>query len=452
MFRKILIANRGEIAVRINRACREAGIKTVAIYSAVDTEALHVRAADEVCLLASPRGYLAADEIVAIAHKTGAEAIHPGYGFLAESAAFASLCEQHGLIFIGPTPATLNLAGNKALTRELAMKAGVPVIPGSIKEIDGGKEAEDIAAGIGYPLLVKAALGGGGRGMRMVHTPGELAGALQGASREAASSFGCGNLYLEKLIIEPRHIEFQVLADRYGHVIYLVERECSIQRRHQKLVEETPSVAITPEMRRKIGAAAVRITQAVNYTGVGTVEFLLDSAGNFYFIEMNARLQVEHGITELVTGIDLVKEQLRIAAGLPLNHIQEEPSWQGWAIECRLNAEDPSRGFLPCPGQITTYLPPGGYGVRLDSAAYHGYQIPFNYDSMFGKLMAWGNNRGEAIKRMQRALAEFTVEGIPTTIPFSSWVLAHPLFQRGAISTSFIDKQWIEQQQKDWTA
>lgn len=415
------------------------GIKTVAVYTPFDREALHVRWADEAHLLQSPAGYLDIEEIVALARRSGAEAIHPGYGFLAENPAFAKRCLQEGIVFIGPGCRTLELAGNKAMTREAARQAGVPVVPGAEVE---EKALPQVAAEIGYPLLVKAVAGGGGRGMRLVRNAGELKEAVHAVSLEAMATTGHPGVYLEKFLSGARHVEVQILADKYGSIVSLGERECSIQRRHQKLVEESPSVVVGPKLRRELSQAATGLARLTGYTGAGTVEFLLTPEGRFYFIEINARIQVEHPVTEWVTGIDIVKEQIRLAAGESLGYQQEKIALRGWAIECRLNAEDPMQNFLPCPGIISNYVAPSGYGVRVDSAAYPGCSIPLCYDSLFGKLIVWGRDRGEAIRRMQRALAEIIVEGVATTVPFHRWVMASEPFQRGVLTTDFVTSYW----------
>ncbi|MHB1419060.1 MAG: acetyl-CoA carboxylase biotin carboxylase subunit [Bacillota bacterium] len=444
MFKRILIANRGEIALRVIRTCRELGIEVVAVFTPFDKDSLHVRAADFNHPIESTSGYLAMEELLDISRKTGAQAIHPGYGFLSESAAFAELCEENGLIFIGPSANTIRLAGDKAKARNAAVAAGVPIVPGSPGLVNSSNALE-IAKGIGYPVLIKAAGGGGGRGMRLVNNPAELIPNLQSAAQESKAYFNNGDLYLEKYIANPRHIEIQILADHFGNVIHLGERECSIQRRHQKLIEESPSLALSPELRNEIGAAAVRLAKQVGFNGAGTVEFLF-SENKYYFMEINARIQVEHPVTEMVTGLDIVRKQLRVAFGEPLKFNQEDiiQRVRGWSIECRLNAEDPHNNFLPSPGIISAYLPPGGYAVRIDSAAYTGYAVNPRYDSMFGKLIVWGNTRGEAIRRMERALNEFYIEGIRTTIPFHQWVMGHALFRRGELSTGFVQKHWID--------
>lgn len=441
MFRKVLIANRSEIALRIIRACQEMGIKTVAVYSEADKESMHVELADEaICIgpAQSSRSYLNIPNIISAAKVTGADAIHPGYGFLAENADFAEMCAASGITFIGPPPSAMETMGSKAKARETMLKAGVPVVPGSEGVVNSEEEALKIAKEIGYPVMIKASAGGGGKGMRAVEDEASLRQALQMARSEAEAAFGDNRIYIEKLIEEPKHIEIQILADTFGNIVYLGERDCSLQRRHQKLLEEAPSLAVSPELRRKMGEVAVKAAQAVNYFSAGTVEFLLDKHGNFYFMEMNTRIQVEHPVTEMVTGIDLVKEQIRIAAGEPLGYKQDDIKVNGWAIECRINAEDPEHDFRPCPGTITTYRPPGGFGVRVDSAVYQGYRIPPYYDSMIGKLIVWAPTREEAIKKMKRALNEYKIEGIKTTIPFHLKVLDNPYFQKGEVYTNFI--------------
>lgn len=444
MFKKVLIANRGEIALRVIRACRELDIETVAVFSEGDREALHVKAADEaVCIgpVASAKSYLNIPNIISAAELTGAEAIHPGYGFLAENARFAEICELCGITFIGPSPKVIEVMGDKGIARKTMIENGVPVVPGSkdiIQDVDG---AEKVAQEIGYPVLIKASAGGGGKGMRVAHTPKELNKSIQLAQNEAQAAFGNAEVYLEKYLEEPRHIEFQILGDKHGNVIHLGERDCSVQRRHQKLLEECPSCALTPELRAEMGAVAVKAAKTVSYSNAGTIEFLLDRHGNYYFMEMNTRIQVEHPVTELVTGFDLVKEQIRIANGDPLGYTQEDVQMLGWAIECRINAEDPDRNFLPSPGKIQTYHVPGGPGVRIDSAAYQGYTIPRYYDSMVGKLIVWGATRQEAIARMKRSLEEFVVEGIQTTIPFHMKVLTNGFYERGEVYTNFIQRR-----------
>lgn len=441
MFKKILIANRGEIAVRIIRACREMGIKTVAVYSEADRDSLHVRLADETVCIGGPQpaqSYLNISNIISAAEGRKAEAIHPGYGFLAENPYFAEVCEARGIKYIGPPPAAIIEMGAKARARQIMAGAGVPVVPGSPGLLTEDSDVAAIAELIGYPVMVKASAGGGGRGMRIAYSREELEKAVRTARQEAEAAFGDGSLYLEKFVERPRHVEIQVLADEYGNVVHLGERDCSIQRRNQKLVEETPCSAITPELRQEMGNAAVRAAQAVKYAGAGTVEFLLDKSGNYYFIEMNTRIQVEHPVTEWVTGIDLIVETIRLAAGEELGYSQNDIEFRGTALECRINAEDPEHDFRPCPGTITTYLPPGGPGVRVDSGVYTDYQISPYYDSMIAKLITWGRNRSEAIRRMERSLAEFQIEGVKTTIPFLRSIMKNEAFRRGDFDTSFI--------------
>ncbi|BAF59356.1 MAG: acetyl-CoA carboxylase biotin carboxylase subunit [Pelotomaculum sp.] len=449
MFKKILIANRGEIAVRIIRACREMNISTVAVYSEADRDSLHVWWADEAyCIGPAPsaKSYLNITNIISAALISGADAVHPGYGFLAENANFAEICASCGLVFIGPPPAAMQRMGEKALARETMLKAGVPVVPGSEGVIKDAAQALKLAGEIGYPVIIKASAGGGGRGMRVVHGREELENAIGTARAEAQAAFGSGEVYLEKYLVEPRHIEFQVLGDTHGNIIHLGERDCSIQRRNQKVIEEAPSTALTPELRERMGETAVRAARAVGYYSAGTVEFLVDKFSNFYFMEMNTRIQVEHPVTELVTGVDLIKEQIRIAAGEKLSLSQEEVAVRGHAIECRINAEDPDKNFMPRSGRITAYIPPGGPGVRVDSAVYNGYTIPPFYDSMIGKLIVWGRDRDEAVARMQRALSEFVIKGVPTTIPFHLKVLGNAFFRRGEVYTNFIQRRILTEE------
>ncbi len=444
MFKKILIANRGEIALRIIRACRELDIETVAVFSEADRDALHVKAADEaVCIgpAASGKSYLHIPNIISAAELTGVDAIHPGYGFLSENARFAEICESCGITFIGPKADMIENMGDKAKARTTMIKVGVPVVPGSPGPVGDMETAAQVAASIGYPVLIKASAGGGGKGMRVAQNAKELLKAVQAAQTEAQAAFGNPEIYLEKYVEEPRHIEFQILADNFGQVVHLGERDCSLQRRNQKLLEESPSIALSPELREKMGQVAVAAAKAVAYSNAGTIEFLLDKHNNFYFIEMNTRIQVEHPVTEWVTGIDLVKEQIRIAAGEPLGYTQEEIQVKGWAIECRINAENTERNFLPSPGTIEMYHVPGGPGVRVDSAAYQGYVIPPYYDSLLGKLIVWGRTRDEAIQRMKRALEEFVIEGVHTTIPFHLRVLDNAFFRRGEVYTNFIQRR-----------
>ncbi|UCH78898.1 MAG: acetyl-CoA carboxylase biotin carboxylase subunit, partial [Candidatus Coatesbacteria bacterium] len=439
MFGKILIANRGEIAIRVLRACRELGIKTVAVYSEADADSLHVRLADEAYCIGpaeSAKSYLNVPRIIAAAEITDAEAIHPGYGFLAENPYFAEACEASNVAFLGPTYETITDVGDKAMARKIMARAGVPVVPGSPGPLKTEDEAIDVAEEVGYPVIVKAVAGGGGRGMRIVHTPPALAKAFATASAEAESAFGNPEVYIEKFIADPRHVEVQILGDGRGHVIHLGERDCSIQRRHQKLIEESPAPNLPRKTRDKMLAAAIAGAKAVNYRSAGTVEFLVDSTGSFYFIEVNARVQVEHPVSEMVTGVDLIKEQIRLAAGGELP--KHGPELEGHAIECRLNAEDPQHDFRPSPGKVTNYIPPGGPGVRVDTHLYPGYVVPSHYDSLVAKLIVWAPNREEAIARMARALAETSIEGIATTIPFHYRVIQSAMFKEGQVSTGFI--------------
>ncbi|MGX9705807.1 acetyl-CoA carboxylase biotin carboxylase subunit [Laceyella tengchongensis] len=451
MFKKILIANRGEIAVRIIRACRELGISTVAVYSEADRDALHVTLADEAYCIgpaAARDSYLNMTNLLSTATLVGADAIHPGYGFLAENADFAELCTACNITFIGPSPEAIVKMGDKTTARETMKVAGVPTVPGTEGVIDDLEEAAKTAAEIGYPVIVKATAGGGGKGMRVVYNEEELTRAITLAQKEAEANFGNSGVYLEKFLVEPRHIEIQVLADNYGNVIHLGERDCSIQRRYQKLIEEAPSPALSEDLRSRMGEAAVKAAESVQYSGAGTVEFLLDKDGNFYFMEMNTRIQVEHPVTELITGIDLVKEQIRIAAGEKLKWKQEDVRFDGWSIECRINAERPDKNFMPSPGKIQFYLPPGGNGVRIDSACYQGYQISPFYDSMVAKLIVWGKDRQEAIERMNRALKEFAIDGVHTTIPFHLKVLNHPNFVSGDFHIQFLEKTNLNEEDR----
>ena len=446
MFKKVLIANRGEIALRIIRACKEMGIKTVAVYSQADKDAMHVKFADEAyCIGPNPStaSYLNITNIISAAEITGADAIHPGYGFLSENANFAEICESCGITFIGPSVDAIERMGNKSVARDTMIAAGVPVVPGTEGIITDPQEAMPIAKEIGYPVIVKASAGGGGRGMRIAQNEKELLMSIQTASSEAQSAFGNGEVYLEKYVEEPRHIEFQILADKYGNVIHLGERDCSVQRRNQKLVEEAPSMALTPELRTKMGEAAINAAKAVNYHTAGTIEFLLDKHNKFYFMEMNTRIQVEHPVTEFVTGIDLIKAQIRMAAGETLDIAQEDVKINGWSIECRVNAEDPDHNFRPSPGTIGAFHQPGGMGVRVDSAVYSGYTIPPYYDSMIGKVVVWGKDRNEAIERMERVLQEFVIEGVKTTIPFQLKILQNAFFRRGEVYTNFIQRRLL---------
>ena len=442
-FSKILIANRGEIALRILRACEEMGIATVAVHSTVDRDALHVQLADEAVCIGEPpssKSYLNIPRIIAAALTRNATAIHPGYGFLAENARFAEICADHEIIFIGPSPEAIRAMGDKSTAKENMLRAGVPTVPGSDGLLQNQRQAGAIARKIGYPVMIKATAGGGGRGMRLVRDDSELVRLFLAAQGEAEAAFGNPGLYLEKFIERPRHIEFQIMGDSYGNVIHLGERDCSIQRRHQKLLEEAPSLALTPEMREKMGAAAVTAAKSINYVGAGTVEFLLAENGEFYFMEMNTRLQVEHPVTEMITGLDLVAEQIQIAQGEKLQLTQDQVVFRGHAIECRINAEDPEHDFRPAPGRISGYLPPGGPGVRMDSHVYTDYQIPPYYDSLIGKLIVWGPDRPTAIKRMKRALRECALTGLPTTIGFHQKILETPEFLQGEVYTNFVEQ------------
>ena len=443
MFSKILIANRGEIAVRVIRACKELGIRTVAVYSEADAECLHVKMADEaVCIgaAASASSYRNIPALISAAEITDVEAIHPGYGFLAENAHFAEICDSCKIRFIGPHPEAIRLMGDKIEAKKVMGKAGVPLIPGSPGAIKTKEEALKAAKQIQYPVIIKASAGGGGKGMRVAHNDVRLISAFMTAQAEAEAAFGVPDVYIEKYIDQPRHVEIQIVADSRGHVVSLGERDCSIQRRHQKLIEESPSPAVDAKLRKRMGEAAVRGAKAVNYDSLGTIEFLVDSQGNFYFMEMNTRVQVEHPVTGMVTGIDLIKEQIRVAAGHKLSFSQEEVHWKGHAIECRINAEDPDHDFMPCPGQVTLYHPPGGPGVRVDSHLYSGYRVPPHYDSLLAKVIATGATRKEAIQTMLRALEEMAVDPLKTTIPFHRKVLNDPAFLAGQYSTHFIEK------------
>ncbi|MCF8132981.1 MAG: acetyl-CoA carboxylase biotin carboxylase subunit [Synechococcus sp. Tobar2m-G35] len=444
---KLLIANRGEIALRILRTCRELGIATVAVHSTVDRTALHVQLADEaVCVGDSPssRSYLNIPNIIAAATSRGADAIHPGYGFLAENDRFAEICNAHGLTFVGPSPEAIRAMGDKSTAKATMQRVGVPTIPGSEGLLEDAAEASRLAASMGYPVMIKATAGGGGRGMRLVHRPDDLEGLFKAAQGEAEAAFGNPGLYMEKFIDRPRHVEVQILADRFGTVVHLGERDCSIQRRHQKLLEEAPCPVLDADTRRRMGDAAVAAARSIGYEGAGTVEFLLDSSGAFYFMEMNTRIQVEHPVTEVVTGIDLIAEQLRIAAGEPLTLRQEEIVLRGHAIECRINAEDPRHGFRPSPGTISGWLPPGGPGVRFDSHVYTGYEIPPFYDSLIGKLIVWAEDRPAALRRLRRALSECAVIGVPTTIEFHLALLDRPEFQRAEVHTKFVEQEMLQ--------
>jgi acetyl-CoA carboxylase biotin carboxylase subunit len=441
MFSKILIANRGEIALRIIRSCRELGLQTVAVYSEADVHSLHLELADEkVCIGPAPssKSYLDGQRIISVAKERGAEAVHPGYGYLAENDSFARSCEAAGLVFIGPSSESLRLAGEKIAAKRIMKEVGVPVIPGSEQGLGMVEEALRIGEEIGYPLMVKAAGGGGGRGIRICPDPQALREDFPVARGEARAAFGTDEVYVEKYLAEPRHIEFQILADSRGKIVHLGERECSIQRRYQKLIEESPSPGLTPELRTAMGAMAVRVAEAVGYRNAGTVEFLLDGNGQFYFMEINARIQVEHPVTEMTTGIDLIREQINLAAGENLSFSQEDIQRRGWAIECRINAEDPERNFQPSPGVVEVYRPPGGFGLRLDTHLYQGYELPIFYDSLIAKLIAWDLTREGAVRIMKRALNEFRIEPIKTTIPLFLRIMDDPFFQRGEFNTHFI--------------
>jgi len=443
VFKKILIANRGEIALRVIRACKELGIRTVAVHSEADADSLHVRYADEdVCIGKGPSklSYLSIPAIISAAEITDAEAIHPGYGFLSENAHFAEVCESCNIKFIGPGPQTIRMMGDKITAKNTAKAAGVPLVPGSEGGVNDEKEVVAIAKRIGYPVIIKATAGGGGRGMRVAHTDVSVVNAFQTARQEAQAAFGNPDVYIEKYVEDPRHVEIQILADDFGTVMHLGERDCSVQRRHQKLIEESPSPALDDGLRHQMGEAAVALAKACGYVNAGTVEFLVDKHGKYYFMEMNTRVQVEHPVTEFVTGIDIVKEQLRIAAGEKLTVPTKELRLRGHAIECRINAEDPDKNFMPSPGKITHYHAPGGIGVRVDSHCYQEYTIPPFYDSMIAKLIVHGRDRDEAIARMLRALDEYVIEGVKTTIPFHKRVLANQQFQRGKVTTSFVEK------------
>jgi len=444
MFTKVLIANRGEIALRVIRACRELGIATVAVYSEADRESLHVRFADDdVCIGPAPgrQSYLNIPRIIAAAEITGADAIHPGYGFLAENAEFAEICKASNITFIGPTADQIRAMGDKASARRLAKEAGVPTVPGSEGILSDVEEGGTVADDLGFPVIIKATAGGGGKGMRIAHTPEQFAQLFSLAQNEALAAFGNGDVYVEKYLERPRHVEIQVLGDTQGRVVHLGERDCSVQRRHQKLIEESPSPALTPELRTRMGDAAIALASAIGYVGAGTLEFLLDTDGSFYFMEMNTRIQVEHPVTEMVTGFDIVKEQIHVAAGDPLGLPAELNGLRGHAIECRVNAEDPARNFQPCPGLITAYHPPGGPGVRVDTHVYAGYSVPPHYDSLLAKVIVHGRDRAEALARMGQALDSFILEGVTTTIPFLARVIRHPAFVAGDVDTRFLERE-----------
>ncbi|MDD3237222.1 MAG: acetyl-CoA carboxylase biotin carboxylase subunit [Candidatus Gastranaerophilales bacterium] len=449
MFKKVLIANRGEIAVRIIRACREIGIPTVAIYSQADADSLHVSLATEAYCIgpaSSAKSYLNIPTIISTALTSEADAIHPGYGFMSERSDFVDICTEHGIKFIGPTSEQMNKMGDKATARKTMREHGVPITPGT-DLIDSVEDAKAFAEKVGYPIIIKATAGGGGKGMRIVNNPDEMEDNMRLCKTEAQNSFGNAGVYIEKYLVNPRHIEVQIIGDKFGNVVHLGERDCSIQRRHQKLLEEAPSPAIDAETRRKMGEAAVTAAKAINYEGAGTIEFLLDHDGSFYFMEMNTRIQVEHCVSEMISNVDLVKEQIKVAAGMPLSFTQEDIELKGHAIECRINAEDPEKGFMPCPGEIKGYIAPGGFGVRVDSHSYPGYKIPPFYDSMIGKLICWGRDREEARRRMYRALKEYVVTGIKTTIPFHQELIENETFISGNFNTGFI-AEYLDKKKK----
>lgn len=449
MFKKILIANRGEIAVRVIRACHEMGIAAVAVYSEVDRASLHVRKADEAYPIgpaAAKESYLNIEKILDVAARSGADAIHPGYGFLSENAKFARACADSGVKFIGPTAEAMDAMGSKTRARQSMERVGVPFVPGTSRGLESFEQAREVGERIGYPIMLKAAAGGGGKGMRLVHSADELKSSLEGARSEAERAFGDGEVYIEKAIINPRHIEMQVLADEHGHTVYLGERECSLQRRHQKVVEEAPSPIVDADMRRRMGEVAVRVAQAASYTNAGTVEFLVDQDKNFYFLEMNTRLQVEHPVTELITGLDLVHLQIHIANGEPLPFTQEQISIRGHAIECRIYAEDPDNNYFPSPGKITLLLLPSGPGIRRDSGMYEGWTVPMDYDPLLAKLIGYGTDREQAISRLTRALNEYFVGGIKTNISLFRRILHHPDFHAGKIDTGFLDRMMKQAQ------
>jgi acetyl-CoA carboxylase biotin carboxylase subunit len=445
-FHKILIANRGEIAVRIIRACRELGISTAAVYSEADKDSLHVRLADEAyCIGPTPSkdSYLNLTNLMSVATLTECDAIHPGYGFLAENADFAEICGSCNITFIGPSPEAITRMGDKAMAKQTMKEANVPVIPGSDGLIEDLEEAVMVARDIGYPVIIKATAGGGGKGIRIAEDEESLIKQITTAQQEAQKAFGNAGVYLEKYLTGMKHVEIQIIADKHGNAVYLGERDCSVQRRRQKLLEEAPCPVLSPEKRQEMGEAAVRAALAVNYSGAGTLEFLLGPDGQFYFMEMNTRIQVEHPVTEMVTGVDLIQEMISVAEGNPLSFTQEDIKLNGWSIECRINAEDPTRNFMPSPGKIGFYLPPGGPGVRVDSGAYPGYMISPHYDSMIAKLIVWGPTREEAIAKMKRALSEFAIEGIHTTIPFHQKLLEHPTFIKGDFDIKFLEENEI---------
>ncbi len=451
MFKKVLIANRGEIAVRLIRACRELEIPTVAIYSEADRNSLHVRCADEAYCVGPPpsaQSYLVIDKILEVAEKTGTDAIHPGYGFLAENPEFAKLCKDHNITFVGPSAEAIEMMGHKTVARKTMQNVGVPVVPGT-ETVDDDDVLASRAKEMSFPVMIKAVAGGGGKGMRIVREEKEIKEAIRAARSEAKSSFGDDTVYVEKYLEEPRHIEFQILADRHGNVIHLLERECSIQRRHQKVIEEAPSMALDDDLREKMGKAAVDAAKAARYWSAGTVEFLVDREKNYYFLEMNTRLQVEHPVTEMITGIDIAKEMFKIAAGEKLSISQEDVKMNGWAMECRIYAEDPFNNFLPSPGKILTLREPSGPGVRDDSGVFAGYEVPLHYDPMISKLCTWGGTRTESIQRMKRALGEYVIKGIKTTIPFHQRVMNNEKFLAGNIHTGFIEDECIMETSDD---
>jgi acetyl-CoA carboxylase, biotin carboxylase subunit len=447
MFRKVLIANRGEIAVRVMRACRELGIRTVAVYSEVDRAALHVRYADEAYLLgpaAARESYLNIEKVIDVARRSGAEAIHPGYGFLSENPAFVRACDAAHIKFIGPPASAMEMMGSKTRARQAMENAGVPRVPGSTRGLADYPEAVEVASKVGYPIMLKAAAGGGGKGMRLVHAESELRSAYDGARSEAQRAFGSDEVYIEKFISNPRHIEVQLLADEHGHAVYLGERECSVQRRHQKVIEEAPSAVVDPDLRRRMGEVAVKVADASGYTNAGTVEFLVDAEKNFYFLEMNTRLQVEHPVTEIVTGLDLVHLQLRIASGEPLPFTQDDVQLRGHAIECRIYAEDPDNNFFPSPGKITRLITPGGPGIREDSGVYEGWTVPLDYDPMLSKLIAYAPSREMAMARLERALDEYYIGGIRSNLNLFRRILSDPDFRTANIDTAYLDRKLRE--------
>jgi len=443
LFKRVLIANRGEIALRIIRACKELGVQAIVIYSKPEKNSLFVKFADKAYCIGDPKDYLNIEKIVKVAKKAKADAIHPGYGYLSENADFAELCVKNKIKFIGPSVKALKMMGNKVMARDKIISLGIPIIKGATKPLEDSEEAIEIAEDIGYPVILKASLGGGGKGMRIVRKKEDLKKLFESASNEAKAAFGDGSMYIEKYIEQPRHIEFQILSDKKGNAIHLGERDCSIQRRHQKLIEEAPSTALSDKMRKKIGDAARKVASSIGYEGAGTVEFLLDKKKNYYFMEMNARIQVEHGITEMISGVDLVKEQIRIASGGKLALKQEDIKLSGWAIECRINAEDPFDGFVPCTGTITNYLPPGGQNIRISSHVHAGTEISHHYDPLISNLICGGKNRNEAINRMKRALEEYIIEGVTTNIPFHKMIMENKYFVKGKLDTHFIEEQKI---------